>query len=123
MLINSKSRRRYIRLMEINSGNSVTHGPHQVAQILISRSLSELFFSKSLRACSSIVFSVTGSLAHSSWPFLTREVFSAHLTEQPNTLVVSTETGLFCNKASIASRVFSSVGVLVGFSTLSIRPW
>src|SRR5690349_18118125 len=112
MLINSKSRRRYIRLMEIKSGNSVTQGPHQVAQMLMRRSLSVGFFISSFNPASSMVFTETGSFAHSSNPFFTSDVFSVHLTEQPNTLVVVTETGLFCSSASIASRVFNSVGVL-----------
>src|SRR5678815_493363 len=94
MLRNSKSLPRYILLIVIKSGNSVTHGPHHVAHTFINRSLSELFFSKSFIPLSSIISTSTGSLAHPSLTSAWCSSFSAHLIEQPNTLVVCTGTCL-----------------------------
>src|SRR5882762_7440193 len=105
MLMNSKSLRRYILFMETNSGNSTTQGPHQVAQTLIKRSLSEGFFKRSFIPSALMVSRLTGSLAHCSFALLIQPLFSAHLMEQPNTLVVVTGTSLLFNKASIALRV------------------
>src|SRR6187200_2527158 len=101
--------------MVINSENSATHGPHQVAQILMSLNLSELFFTSSFIPASSIISSETGSLAHSSFAFASQFSFSAHLMEQPNTFVVCTGTSLPASNASIALRVSKLVGVFVGF--------
>src|SRR6185312_225445 len=122
MLINSKSLLRYIRFMEMNSGNSVTQGPHQVTHTLISLSLSELFVSSSRMPASPMVSRLTGSFAQACFDLLIQSLFSAHLMEQPNTLVVATGTGFPASRASIAFRVSNSVGVLVGFSISSILP-
>src|SRR6185312_9548735 len=105
MLINSKSRLRYILFMETNSGNSVTQGPHQVAHTLISLNLSELFFSSSRRPASPMVSRRTGSFAQASFDLLIQSLFSAHLMEQPKTLVVATGTGFPASRASMALRV------------------
>src|SRR6185437_409966 len=106
----------------INSGNSVTQGPHQVAQTLIRSNLSEWFFSSSLIPDSPRVSRLTGSFAQFCFDFSIQSLFSAHLMEQPNTLVVATGTGFPANRASMAFRVSNSVGVLVGFSISSILP-
>ena len=104
------------------SGNSITHGPHHVAQTLTRRS----FFPPSLRAsaltpASSIVSRVTGSCAHFSYPSFTQGRLSDHLTEQPKTLVVSTGTGFPARTASMALRA-SCVVTFAGFSPSSTRP-
>src|SRR5215470_10731501 len=114
MLTNSKSLPRYIRFMATNSGNSTMQGPHQVAQTFTTRSLPELFLSKSLIPASSICSRLTGSFAHSSKPFLIQSFFSAHLMEQPKTLVVFVVTSFFCNSSSKAFRVSKVLGVFVG---------
>src|SRR5688572_20844145 len=107
--------------MSIRSENSVTQGPHQVAHTFINLNLSELFFSNSLIPGSSINFNSTGSFAQSSSCFF--DFLLAHLTEQPNTLVLVTGTSLPEIKASIAFRVSRLTGVFEGFSTSSILPW
>src|SRR5665213_561401 len=123
MLINSKLRSRYILVIVTNSGNSATQGPHHVAQILISLSLSDLLLINPLMPSALMVSSLTGSLAHSTAAFSIQVLFSAHFTEQPKTLVVATGTSLLFNKASIEFRASKTCGVRYGFSTSSIRPW
>src|SRR5688500_19100728 len=123
MVINSKSLALYILLMITNSGNSETHGPHQVAQIFINRTLSVLFFRSSFIPASSIVSSGTGLFAHSSSFFFTHSLLSLHFVEQPKTFVVLTATSLLASRSSIAARVSCELGVFVGFSMSSMRPW
>src|ERR1700743_1812016 len=104
MLMNSKSLRRYIRFIEMNSGNSSTQGPHQVAHTLISRSLSDPLWTRSFIPSAVIVSRLTGSRAQVSLALLIQSLFSAHLMEHPNTLVVATGTSLLFSKASMAFR-------------------
>src|SRR5438128_15432 len=120
--MNSKSLLRYILFIETNSGNSATHGPHQVAHTLIRRSLSEPFLTRSLIPSALMLSRLTGSFAHCSFALLIQPLFSAHLMEQPNTLVVVTGTSLLFSKASMALRASRLCGVLPGFSTSSMRP-
>src|SRR6478735_10299483 len=122
MLIYSKSLLRYMRLIVMNDGNSVMQGPHQVAQIFIKRSLSELFFTRSFIPFSSIIVTITGSFAQSVFALSTQFSFSAHFIEQPKTFVVGATTSLLFNNASIALRASFVFGVLDGFSTSSILP-
>ena len=70
---------------------------------------------------SSIGSSATGSSAHFAKPSFTEPRLSAHFTEQPKTLVVSTATGLPASTASIAS-LASFVVAFAGFSLSSTRP-
>ncbi|MEO6961816.1 MAG: hypothetical protein ABIY90_07615 [Puia sp.] len=85
----------------MDSGNSVTQGPHQVAQTLISRNLSDLFFNSSSMPETPMVSRLTGSLAHACFDFSIQSLFSDHLMEQPKTFVVAMGTGLPANWASI----------------------
>src|SRR6266571_2059839 len=102
--------------MVINSGNSITQGPHQVAQTLMRRNFPELFFSNSFTPASSMDSRFTGSFAQSSKAFFTQSFFSLHLIEQPNTFVVLIVTSLFCSNSSMAFLVSKLFGVFVGFS-------
>jgi hypothetical protein len=105
MVTTSKARPRYIRLIATSSGNSVTPGPHQVAQAFTSRSLLEALWTASPRPAASAEASATSSCIHRFCPSAIQPRFSDHLMEQPKTFVFSTGTGLPASSASIASRV------------------
>src|ERR1051325_9857283 len=102
MVIISKGRLRYMRFMVTSSGNSLTHGPHQVAQTLINSSFCESFLASALTAAASIGEIFTASASHLASDFLAVSLLSAHFVEQPKTLVTSTGTGLPASNASIA---------------------
>src|SRR5256885_9571911 len=104
MVIISNGRLRYIRFIVTSSGNSLTHGPHQVAQTLINSNFCESFFASALTASASIGEIFTGSASHLATAFFALSFFSAHLVEQPKTLVTSTGTFLPARSASIALR-------------------
>src|ERR1051325_1364984 len=104
MVIISKGRLRYMRFIVTSSGNSLTHGPHQVAQTLINSSFCESFFASILTASASIGEIFTGSASHLAKDFLALSLLLAHLVEQPKTLVTSTGTFFPAKRASIAFR-------------------
>src|SRR5436305_11616692 len=112
MMIISKGRLRYMRFIVTSSGSSLTHGPHQVAQTLISSSFCESFFASALTASASIGEIFTGSASHLARDFFALSVLSAHFVEQPKTLVTSTGTGLPASIASMALRASCEVTVL-----------
>src|SRR5215831_1133068 len=116
MLINWKLLPRYILFILINSGNSATQGPHQVAHTLINLRESELFFTNSFKPASLMVSIFTGSLAHSWFAFSIQSLFSIHLIEHPKTFVVFSVTSLLPSNSSSAVRVSKLVGVFEGFS-------
>jgi len=117
----SNARPRYMRLMFTSSGNSTTHGPHQVAQALISRSFVDSFLARAARPFASIGDTVTSSSAHFLTPSASQPFFSAHLIEQPKTLVFSMGTARPSRRASIALRVSWTL-IFSGFSASSTRP-
>src|SRR5437762_1710035 len=89
MLMNSNSRMSNLRAVFTNSGNSATHGMHQVAQTLNTRTFFVPFLRSAATPGASIVATSTGVLSHfSAWavmpPFLL-----IHLVEQPCGLVTS----------------------------------
>jgi hypothetical protein len=120
IVIISKSRWRYIRFIVTSSGSSVTHGWHHVAQTLTRRSFLVSLAASALTAASSISEMLTGSAFHLARDFSASLRLSAHLVEQPKTLVFSTGTGRPASSASIALLASWFFG---GFtSPSSIRP-
>src|SRR5439155_7438618 len=97
----AKSRGLNRKFVSINSSNSATHGPHQVAHTLISRTLPDLLARNSCNAFASAGETVTGSL----WTFSSQRrldsILSSHLVEQPKTFVVVTGGSLPARRASM----------------------
>src|SRR5688572_5386964 len=102
MLINSKLRMSNLREVATSSGNSATHGAHQVAHTLKRR----MFFVPRLRKAATPAASMgsrsTGVLSHFCIFSVMPVFFVIHLVEQPCGLVIGTGTGLPANKASTA---------------------
>src|SRR5690606_11042996 len=97
-------------------------GPHQVAQMLMSRNLSPLLATSSGTSFRDSPVTETSSLAHVSFSFATYSFFQAHLVEQPKVLVRGSEISSPSKRASIASRISCRLGSLYGFSESSVRP-
>src|ERR1043165_3644039 len=93
----------------MRSGNSTWQGPHHVAQTLTTRSFPESFAVRALRPAASMGVSATSSWAHFFSPSASQLFFSAHLIEQPNTLVFSTGTGWPARTAALALRASGPV--------------
>src|SRR5688572_11342017 len=102
MLMNSKLRMSNRRDVATSSGNSATHGAHQVAQTLNRRR----FFLPPLRNAATPAASIrsmsTGVLSHFCIFSVMPVFFVIHLVEQPCGLVMGTGTGWPANNASTA---------------------
>src|SRR5271157_4333548 len=103
-----------------NSGNSATHGPHQVAQTLITVSLLPASFTSLATPATSIGSRVTGSASHQARDLRASACFSARLVEQPKTRVFSTGTGFPASRATTAVR--ASCDLTAFTSASSKRP-
>src|SRR5690606_2403236 len=103
------------------SGYSATQGAHQVAQTLMSLSLSDEFCTRSWMPAASSLVMETACFFQSSSTFLPHASFQPHFTEQPNALFIGSATGVPASTASTALRRASALAV-PGFSVASSLP-
>src|ERR1017187_1946626 len=100
----SKSRCRNMRQVVSRSRNSLTHGPHQVAQKFTRRTLSLPFARRALRSAADAASTFTGSASILANAWAAVEIFDFHLVEHPKTGVWATATGWPATRASRALR-------------------
>src|ERR1700678_2107322 len=101
-VMRSKSRVSNRREIETKPGNSSTHGTHQVAHTLITRSLFVGLLARAAIPAASTGSIETGILAQASLPSATMFRLVIHLVEHPIGRVISTGTGRPARRASIA---------------------
>src|SRR5688572_1969891 len=102
MLMNSKLRMSNRRDVATSSGNSATHGAHQVAQTLNSRTFGVPPLRNAATPAASIGSMSTGVLSHFCIFSVIPVFLVIHLVEQPCGFVIGTGTGWPANNASTA---------------------
>ena len=100
----SKARWPYMRYMVSSSGNSSIHGPHQVAQKSINRSLPVEFLRNAFSSSAETRFTLTGCASIFSNSSLVLASLYIHLVEHPTEGVFETSTGFPARRESMASR-------------------
>src|SRR5688572_10140930 len=102
MLMNSKLRMSNLRDVATSSGNSATHGAHQVAHMLNRRTFLVPPLRKAATPAASIGSMSTGVLSHFCIFSLMPVFLVIHFVEQPCGLVIGTGTGWPASNASTA---------------------
>src|ERR1700740_2021642 len=94
----SKARSPYMRYMVSRSGNSLKHGPHQVAQKFTSTSFPVWFLRNAFKSSALAGWILTGELSVSVSSCLRPSSLYIHVVEHPPEGVFAAGSGLFARR-------------------------